>query len=201
MFVFRRSVQVLHVRVPLYRCGWARWRLLRIPAQCPWSSWGEPGSLRASAPCRLLRGTSVAQTSEPLSWPSPDPPHPDQKAALLLDPAWGQRSHLQSLNDCSEKDNLSSAFYLNDTFGGLSLVRAISSWAGLTSIPTTLVKCGAKSIVPWPEPQPTSTASPNCCGVYEKWISTGMFTIWDGSQHWQQLPGVSVRLWVYMAHD
>lgn len=63
--------------------------------------------------------------------------------------------------------NLPSTFYLNHTFRGLFLVRAISSWAGLMSIPTTLVKCGAKSVVPWPEPQPTSTASPNGCGLCE----------------------------------
>lgn len=62
--------------------------------------------------------------------------------------------------------NLSSASYLKDTFGGVFWVRAISSWAGLTSTPTTLAKCGAKSIVPWPEPQPTSTASPDRSVVY-----------------------------------
>lgn len=55
--------------------------------------------------------------------------------------------------------------HLYDTFGGLLLVSAISSWAGLISIPITLVKYGAKRTVPCPEPQPTSTARLNCFGV------------------------------------
>lgn len=43
-------------------------------------------------------------------------------------------------------------------FGMLTFFLPISSWAGLMSVPTTWVKCGAKSNVPCPDPQPTSTA-------------------------------------------
>lgn len=44
-------------------------------------------------------------------------------------------------------------------FGSLACCKATSSWAGLTSVPTTEAKCLASSRVPCPEPQPTSTAS------------------------------------------
>lgn len=43
-------------------------------------------------------------------------------------------------------------------FETLTCFLPISSWAGLMSIPTTRVKCGARSNVPCPDPQPTSTA-------------------------------------------
>lgn len=45
------------------------------------------------------------------------------------------------------------------TLGSLLCSIASSNWAGLTSVPTTEAKCLASSRVPWPEPQPTSTAS------------------------------------------
>lgn len=61
------------------------------------------------------------------------------------------------------------------------------------SIPTTLVKYGAKSIVPWPEPQPTSTASWNCPVVYKELIYTDII-IWDVSQNQKSFEGVSIQL-------